>query len=102
MTVYQGTSFTPELTATGYAVFRAGVKVSAGTVNDLAASLQRRHDRQGTRWRLLSPRRLPPQAGPSARPASYVRPGRSRGRRTLPGDPRMRDGSASKRRKILY
>ena len=55
MTVYQGTSFTPELTATGYAVFRAGVKVSAGTVNDLAASLQRRHDRQGTRWRLLSP-----------------------------------------------
>jgi len=55
MTVYQGTSFTPELTATGYAVFRAGVKVSAGTVRDLAGSLRRRHDRQGTRWRLLSP-----------------------------------------------
>ena len=32
MTVYQGTSFTPELTAAGYALFRAGVKVSAGTV----------------------------------------------------------------------
>jgi hypothetical protein len=55
MTVYQGTSFTPELTRTGYAVFRAGVKVSARTVNDLAASLLRRHERQGTRWRLLSP-----------------------------------------------
>ena len=55
MTVYQGTSFTPELTGTGYAVFRAGVKVSAGTVNDLAASLRRRHERQGTRWRLLAP-----------------------------------------------
>ncbi len=55
MTVYQGTSFTPELTRTGYAVFRAGVKVSAGTVNDLAVSLQRRHEKQGTRWRLLSP-----------------------------------------------
>ena len=36
MTVYQGTSFTPELTATGYALFRAGVKVSAGTCEDLA------------------------------------------------------------------
>ena len=55
MTVYQGTSFTPELTATGYALFRAGVKVSAGTVDDLAASLRRRHERNGTRWRLLSP-----------------------------------------------
>jgi hypothetical protein len=55
MTVYQGTSFTPELTRTGYAVFRVGVKVSAETVNDLAASLLRRHERQGTRWRLLSP-----------------------------------------------
>jgi hypothetical protein len=55
MTVYQGTSFTPVLTAAGYALFRAGVKVSAGTVNDLAASLRRRHDRQGTRWRLLDP-----------------------------------------------
>ncbi len=53
MTVYQGTSFTPELTATGFALFRAGVKVSAGTVRDLAASLRRRHDGQGTRWRLL-------------------------------------------------
>src|SRR6266702_7443867 len=31
MTVYQGTSFTPGLTAGGYALFRAGVKVSAGT-----------------------------------------------------------------------
>ena len=55
MTVYQGTSFTPELTATGFALFRAGVKVSAGTCQDLAASLERKHDRQGTRWRLLAP-----------------------------------------------
>ena len=55
MTVYQGTSFTPELTAAGYALFRAGVKVSAGTCDDLAASLERRHERQGTRWRLLAP-----------------------------------------------
>jgi hypothetical protein len=55
MTVYQGTSFTPELTANGYALFRAGVKVSAGTVSDLGASLRRRHERAGTRWRLLSP-----------------------------------------------
>ncbi|HEX6518805.1 MAG TPA: transposase family protein [Streptosporangiaceae bacterium] len=55
MTVYQGTSFTPELTATGYALFRAGVKVSAGTCEDLAASLRRRHDRAGTRWRLPAP-----------------------------------------------
>jgi len=55
MTVYQGTSFTPELTATGYALFRAGVKVSAGTCEDLAASLRRRHERNGTRWRLLYP-----------------------------------------------
>ncbi len=55
MTVYQGTSFTPELTATGYALFQAGIKVSGGTCEDLAASLRRRHDRQGTRWRLLSP-----------------------------------------------
>jgi len=55
MTVYQGTSFTPGLTATGYALFRAGIRVSAGTCEDLAESLRRRHDRQGTRWRLLSP-----------------------------------------------
>jgi hypothetical protein len=55
MTVYQGTSFTPELTATGYALFRAGVKISAGTVDDLAESLHGRHERNGTRWRLLSP-----------------------------------------------
>jgi hypothetical protein len=55
MTVYQGTSFTPELTAQGCALFRAGVKVSAGTREDLAASLRRRHERQGTRRRLLSP-----------------------------------------------
>ena len=55
MTVYQGTSFTPELTRTGFALFRAGVKVSAGTCEDLAASLRRRHERNGTRWRLLSP-----------------------------------------------
>ena len=55
MTVYQGTSFTPELTATGYALFRAGVRVSAGTVRDLAASLRHRHQRNGTRWRLLDP-----------------------------------------------
>lgn len=55
MTVYQGTSFVPELTKTGFALFRAGVKVSAGTVADLAASLRRRHERLGTRWRLLDP-----------------------------------------------
>ena len=55
MTVYQGTSFMPERTADGYALFRAGIKVSAGTVDDLAASLRRRHERNGTRWRLLSP-----------------------------------------------
>src|ERR1035437_2759717 len=55
MTVYQGTSFTPERTAAGYALFRAGVKVSAGTCDDLAGSLRRRHQRNGTRWRLLSP-----------------------------------------------
>jgi hypothetical protein len=55
MTVYQGTSFTPVLTAAGYALFRAGVKVSAGTVHDLAESLRRRHGKNGTRWRLLDP-----------------------------------------------
>src|ERR1700678_4585654 len=55
MTLYQGTSFTPERTAAGYALFRAGVKVSAGTCEDLAGSLRRRHERNGTRWRLLSP-----------------------------------------------
>jgi hypothetical protein len=55
LTVYQGTSFTPELTATGFALFRAGVRVSAGTCEDLAASLRRRHERTGTRWRLLAP-----------------------------------------------
>jgi len=55
MTVYQGTSFTPELTAAGYALFRAGVKVSAGTCEDLAASLRRRHGKNRTRWRLLAP-----------------------------------------------
>src|ERR1035441_4703969 len=55
MTVYQGTSFTPELTATGYALFRAGIKVSAGTCDDLAESLRRRHQLNGTRWRLLGP-----------------------------------------------
>ena len=55
MTVYQGTTFVPELTANGYALFRAGVKVSVGTCGDLAASLRRRHVRSRTRWRLLSP-----------------------------------------------
>ena len=55
MTVYQGTSFTPGLTATGYALFRAGIKVSAATCDDLAESLRRRHERAATRWRLLSP-----------------------------------------------
>jgi hypothetical protein len=55
MTVYQGTSFTPELTATGYALFRAGVKVSAATCDNLAESLRRRHARNRTRWRLLPP-----------------------------------------------
>ena len=55
MTVYQGTSFTPGLTLGGYALFRAGVKVSAGTCDDLAESLRRRHERAGTRWRLPDP-----------------------------------------------
>ena len=55
MTVYQGTSFVPERTAAGYALFRAGVKVSGATCEDLAASLRRRHQAAGTRWRLLSP-----------------------------------------------
>ena len=31
------------------------MKVSAGTCDDLAESLRRRHERNGTRWRLLSP-----------------------------------------------
>jgi hypothetical protein len=39
----------------GYALFRAGVKVSAGTCDDLAGSLRRRHERNGPRWRLLDP-----------------------------------------------
>jgi hypothetical protein len=55
LTIYQGTSFTPELTSAGYALFRAGTKVSAGTCEDLAESLRCRHKRNGTRWRLLSP-----------------------------------------------
>ena len=55
MTVYQGTSFTPERTTAGYALFCAGIKVSAGTCEDLAASLRRRHERNRTRWRLLAP-----------------------------------------------
>jgi hypothetical protein len=55
MTKYQGTSYMPERTATGYALFRAGVRVSAGTCDDLAESLRRRHERAGTRWRLLDP-----------------------------------------------
>jgi hypothetical protein len=55
MTVYQGTSFTPERAKTGYALFRAGIRVSAGTCEDLAASLRRRHGKRGTRWRLLDP-----------------------------------------------
>src|SRR5260370_9579300 len=55
MTVYQGTSFTPELTAAGYALFRGGVKVSAGTCDERVESLRGRRERQGTRWRLLSP-----------------------------------------------
>ena len=41
MTVYQGSSFTPELTATEYALFRVGVKVSAGTVDALAGRRNR-------------------------------------------------------------
>ena len=55
MTKYQGTSFTPQRTVNGYALFRAGVKVSLGTCDDLAASLQRRHHRLRARWRLLAP-----------------------------------------------
>jgi DDE superfamily endonuclease len=55
MTKYQGTSFTPQRTVNGYALFRAGVKVSLGTCEDLAESLRRRHERLQARWRLLSP-----------------------------------------------
>jgi hypothetical protein len=55
MTVYQGTPFTPERTKEGFALFRAGIKVSAGTCEDLAGSLRRRHEKAGTRWRLLAP-----------------------------------------------
>jgi hypothetical protein len=55
MTKYQGTSFTPQRTRNGYALFRAGVKVSTGTCDDLAASLRRRHERLRSRWRLLAP-----------------------------------------------
>jgi hypothetical protein len=55
MTVYQGTSFTPERTKTGYALFCAGVRVSAGTCDELAASLRRRHQAVRARCRLLSP-----------------------------------------------
>ena len=31
------------------------MRVSAGTCEDLAGSLRRRHERNGTRWRLLGP-----------------------------------------------
>ena len=54
-TVYQGTSAAPVLTRTGYALVRVGIRVSAGTAEDIAASLRRRHERLGTRWRLLDP-----------------------------------------------
>jgi hypothetical protein len=54
-TVYQGISCPPELTKTGYALVRVGVRVSEGTVRDLAASLRRRHEKSGARWRLLDP-----------------------------------------------
>lgn len=53
VTVYQGTSFTPERTAAGVCLFRAGMKVSAGTCEDLAESL-RRHERNRMRWRCPS------------------------------------------------
>ncbi|MGH3200122.1 MAG: IS5/IS1182 family transposase, partial [Streptosporangiaceae bacterium] len=33
----------------------ADVDADAGTCEDLAGSLRRRHQRTGTRWRLLSP-----------------------------------------------
>jgi hypothetical protein len=55
MTKYQGTSFTPQRTVNGYALFRAGVKASIGTCDDLAASLRRRHGKLRARWRLLAP-----------------------------------------------
>lgn len=54
-TVYQGTSFSPELTRTGYALFRAGIRISEGTALDLAESLRRRHARNKVPWRLLTP-----------------------------------------------
>jgi hypothetical protein len=55
VTVYHGTSFTPSRTTAGYALFRAGVKVSAQTCETLAAALTRRHAADGTPWRLLTP-----------------------------------------------
>jgi hypothetical protein len=54
-TVYQGISCPPELTRTGYALVRIGIKVSEGTVSDLTGSLRRRHEKSGARWRLLDP-----------------------------------------------
>ena len=55
MTKYQGTSVTPQRTVNGYALFRAGVKVSTGTCDDLAAALKRRHGKLRARWRPLAP-----------------------------------------------
>jgi hypothetical protein len=55
MTRYQGTSFIPQRTRNGYALFRAGVKVSTGTCGDLAAARRRRHEKLRARWRLPGP-----------------------------------------------
>jgi hypothetical protein len=55
VTVYHGTSFTPSRTAAGYALFRAGVKVSGRACETLAAALERRHAAARTPWRLLAP-----------------------------------------------
>lgn len=55
MTVYHGTDFTPVRTAAGYALFRAGVKVSGQACDMLAAALERCHAATGTPWRLAPP-----------------------------------------------
>src|ERR1035441_3776756 len=47
VTACHGTSFTPTHTTTGYALFRAGVKVSAGTCETLPQSVEGRNPEPG-------------------------------------------------------
>ncbi|MGH9057225.1 MAG: transposase family protein [Acidimicrobiales bacterium] len=54
-TVYKGTSAAPALAKTGYVLVTIGIRVSEGTVRDLAESLRRRHGRGNVPWRLLDP-----------------------------------------------